>query len=72
MASQSESVHCVIVGCNSILVLLGLEMGDKDVVVVEMVGVQDVLNSNARLHGEAPSVIRVELLHQFSPHVHFV
>ena len=69
---QSEVVHNGVVGCNTILVLLSLEVGNKDCVGVTMVGVQDVLINAARSDGEAPIVVCVDLGYWFVPNVHFV
>ena len=47
-------MHNLVVGYNIILVLLGLEGGDKDFVGVTMVGVQDILIFAERSEGKRP------------------
>ena len=43
VASQIEAVHNGVVGCNVILVLIDLEGGYKNCVVITMVGGQNIL-----------------------------
>ena len=54
-------MRCEVVGCNAILILLGLERGDKDGVGVAMVAGQDVKITAVISDGEAPSIAHVEL-----------
>ena len=61
VAALSVAVHYGVVGCNLILVLLGLKRGDKDDVGFAMIGGQDVLITAVRLYGEVPSIVCVEL-----------
>ena len=59
VALRSEAVHNRVVGCNAILVLIGIKGGDKYCVGVIMVSGQDVLITAVRSDGEAPSVVFV-------------
>ena len=59
VALRSEAVHDRVVGCNVILVLIGIKGGDKYCVGVIMVSGQDVLITAVRSDGEAPSVVFV-------------
>ena len=43
MALRSEALHYGVLYCNAILVLLGIEWGNKDFVGVSIVGSQYVL-----------------------------
>ena len=52
---------CGVVGCNEILVLLGIEGGDKDCVGVAMIGGHYVLVTDVRSGGEASSVVCVNI-----------
>ena len=63
VASRSEVVHNGVVGCNAILVLLGIEGGDKDCVGVTIVGSQDVLITTGALMRNLPmlSVYSLEI-----------
>ena len=63
VASRSEVVHNGVVGCNTILVLLGIEGGDKDCVGVTIVGSQDVLITTGALMRNLPmlSVYSLEI-----------
>ena len=61
VASQSETVSYEVIGCNAILVLIGLEGGDKDCVGVAMVGGKYVLVTAMISDEEASSVICVKL-----------
>ena len=72
VASQSEAEHYVVVGCNAILVLLGIAGGGKDCVGVAMIGGNYSLVTAARSDGEASSVIHVKLGDWFGPNVNFV
>ena len=65
-------MHNLVVGYNIILVLLGLEGGDKEFVGVTMVGGQDVLIFAERSDGEATSIVCVELGYWFIPNVNLV
>ena len=71
MASRREAANYGVVGCNAILVLIGLERGNKDGVVVVMVVGQDKCITAASSDGEAPSVISVELQDWFGPNLIF-
>ena len=51
VALQSEVVNYGIVGCNAVLVILGIEGGDKDCVGFAMIGVQYVLITAASPDG---------------------
>ena len=72
VASLSEVVHYVFLGYNVILVLLGLEGGDKDFVGVKMVGGQYVLATAASSDGGASIIVCVKLRYQFVTNVHLV
>ena len=61
VASQSEAEHYGVVGCNAILVLLGIEGGGKDCVGVAMIGGHYVLLTDVRSGGEASSVVCVNI-----------
>ena len=72
VASQREVVRYGVVDCNAILVLLGLEGGDKDCVGVAKVGDQYVLIIATILDGQASSVISVKLVDWFELNDNFV
>ena len=72
VASQSEAVHYGVVGCNAILVLLGLEGGNMDCVGFAMVGGQYLLVTAAISNGGESSVICVKLGYLFVPYMYFV
>ena len=55
-----------------ILVLLGIEGGDKDCVVVTMLDGQDVLITAGSYCGESPSFIYVKLGDWFGQNVHLI
>ena len=69
---SSEAVNYGVVGFSVFLVLVGLEGGDKDFVVVTMLGDQDVLVTATSSDGEAPNVIYIYIGYQFGPNLHFV
>ena len=72
VALSSEAVNYGVVGFSVFLVLVGLEGGDKDFVVVTMLGDQDVLVTATSSDGEAPNVIYIYIGYQFGPNLHFV
>ena len=72
VALQSEAANYGVVGCNAVLVILGIEGVDKDCVGSTMVGGQYVLINSVIPDGEASSVVCVNLGYQFDPNVHFV
>ena len=61
-----------VVGCNAVLVIIGLEGFDKDCVGFTMIGGQYVLITSANPDGEVSSVVCVNLVYRFEPNVHFV
>ena len=65
-------MHYGVVGCNDILVLLGIEGGDKDCVGVAMVGSQYALVTTAISDMEASSVVCVKLGCRLGPNVNLV
>ena len=68
----SEAVCDGVLGCSSIIVLIGLEKGDKDGFGVLMVGDQYVLITAARSDGEASSVIYVDLRYWLGPNMYLI
>ena len=72
IALPSEAFHKVVIGCNAILVLLGLEGGGRDYIGFAMVGGQYVLVTAASSDGEASIIVCVKLGHGFFPNVHSV
>ena len=72
MDLQSEAVNNGVVGCNAILILPGLEGGNKNCVGVTIVGGQDELITAVSSDGESPSVVCLYLGDRFGPNVHLV
>ena len=61
-----------LVGCNTVLVILGLEGFNKYCVGFAMIGGQYVLITSDITYGGASSVVFVYLGYQFDPNVNFV
>ena len=72
VALQSEAVNHGVVGCNAVLVIIGLEGTNKDCVEFTMIGGQYVLITSAIPDGILSSVVCVNLVYRFNPNVHFV
>ena len=72
VASKIEAVHYLVVGCNTVLLLLVLEGGYNDCVAVLMLCSQYVLVTAEISDWEASSVICVNLGDWFSPNVYFI
>ena len=69
---QSEAVNYEVVGCITVLVILGIVRDEKDCVGFTMIGGQYVLITAVIPDGEASSVVCVNLRDRFDPNVHFV
>ena len=69
---QSEAVNYGVVGCNTVLVILDIEVDNKDCVGFTMVGGQYVLITAAIPDGKASSVVCVNIGDRFDPNVHFI
>ena len=72
VALHSEAMNYGVVGCNAVLVIIGLEGADKDCVGFTMIGGQYVFITYAIPDGEVSSVVCVNLGYRFDPNVHFV
>ena len=71
VALRSGAVNYGLVGCNTVLVILGLEGFNKYCVGFAMIGGQYVLITSDITYGEASSVVYVNLGDRFNPNVYF-
>ena len=60
-----------VLGCNAVLVIIGLEGVEKDCVGFTMIGGQYVLITSAIPDGIVSRVVCVNLGYRFEPNVHF-
>ena len=72
VASKSDTVNYEVVGCNMIIVLLGIEGKYKDIFGVSFIGDKYVLVTDASSNREATIVICVNIGDWFVPNVHFI
>ena len=63
MAVAFEAIHDVIVCCNAVAVVAGLESFDQDHIAVAVVRQDDVVVADAGADGEAAHIVGVEIAH---------